>query len=357
MRLKTLRFRPMLILLLLPRRSPRSRVCRDRPGAPVQGRNQGGTTPGHPRRGWRVVRSGRHAVGTDRRGQPVGVCIPRVRPRRSFRRDRVFADRRCRRRLEHDTGARRTTRLQPPLLSLRPGDRDTTRPRPKLVVPRAAIRVGSVPSGRGCPGDRAARIRVCGMALRAQAESGDVRRSNSPGYRVRFLVGRRHDDDGRLRRQGAADRGGRLVALFWMFTSLVIISGFTASIASSLTLGALDGPVQNPDDLRRVRVATVSGSSSVDWLAKQGVAYTRRRTLTRRWPCCAKNGPTPWSTMLRSWTISFVPTHRDPCSSLIVDSIFIGTHSRFLPAAGDRAAQQGNPRITSDEAWRQQSWK
>jgi ABC-type amino acid transport substrate-binding protein len=69
--------------------------------------------------------------------------------------------------------------------------------------------------------------------------------------------------------------GGRLVALFWMFTSLVIISGFTAAIASALTIGALDSPIEGPKDLLGMRVATVSGSSSADWLADQGIAYSR----------------------------------------------------------------------------------
>jgi ABC-type amino acid transport substrate-binding protein len=68
--------------------------------------------------------------------------------------------------------------------------------------------------------------------------------------------------------------GGRLVALFWMFTSLIIISGFTAAIASALTLGALDSSIEGPEDLVELRVATVSGSSSADWLVKQGIGYT-----------------------------------------------------------------------------------
>jgi polar amino acid transport system substrate-binding protein len=68
--------------------------------------------------------------------------------------------------------------------------------------------------------------------------------------------------------------GGRLVALFWMYTSLVIISGFTAAIASALTVGALDSPIQGPEDVRGMRVATVAGSSSVDWLAGKGISYS-----------------------------------------------------------------------------------
>lgn len=60
--------------------------------------------------------------------------------------------------------------------------------------------------------------------------------------------------------------GGRTVALIWMFASLIVVSGFTASIASALTIGQLNSPIEGPDDLADHRVVTVTGSSSVGWL-------------------------------------------------------------------------------------------
>ena len=60
--------------------------------------------------------------------------------------------------------------------------------------------------------------------------------------------------------------GGRLIALVWMFTSVIIISGFTAQIASSLTLSRLGGEVRGPDDLPRVTVATVRQSAAAHYL-------------------------------------------------------------------------------------------
>jgi polar amino acid transport system substrate-binding protein len=68
--------------------------------------------------------------------------------------------------------------------------------------------------------------------------------------------------------------GGRLVALLWMFTALVVISGFTASITASLTVGALEGVVAGPEDLPDVRVGTVAGSTSVEYLTGENVAFT-----------------------------------------------------------------------------------
>jgi len=60
--------------------------------------------------------------------------------------------------------------------------------------------------------------------------------------------------------------GGRLVALVWMFASIIIISSFTAAIASSLTVGQLDSGITGPQDLYNARTGTVAGSSSEGYL-------------------------------------------------------------------------------------------
>lgn len=67
--------------------------------------------------------------------------------------------------------------------------------------------------------------------------------------------------------------GGRLVALVWMFAGLIIISSFTAAITSTLTVGALTGPVQGPEDLDRARVGTVTGSTSAAYLETRRVRF------------------------------------------------------------------------------------
>ncbi len=65
--------------------------------------------------------------------------------------------------------------------------------------------------------------------------------------------------------------GGRVIALIWMFTSIIIISSFTAAITSSLTVSELGGSVKELDDLRRVRVGTVKGSTSANFLNEQNI--------------------------------------------------------------------------------------
>ncbi|TVR48434.1 MAG: ABC transporter substrate-binding protein [Puniceicoccaceae bacterium] len=60
--------------------------------------------------------------------------------------------------------------------------------------------------------------------------------------------------------------GGRLVALIWMFTCVIIISTFTASITSSLTVGSLGSAIRGAEDLPRFRTSTLEGSTSEDYL-------------------------------------------------------------------------------------------
>ena len=73
--------------------------------------------------------------------------------------------------------------------------------------------------------------------------------------------------------------GGRAVALIWMFASVIMISGFTAAIASSLTVARLGAKVQGPDDLPRARVATVTGSTSEAYLVQRFLRHESFDTL------------------------------------------------------------------------------
>ncbi|MDX1705891.1 transporter substrate-binding domain-containing protein [Pseudidiomarina sp.] len=72
---------------------------------------------------------------------------------------------------------------------------------------------------------------------------------------------------------------GRVVAFIWMFTSVIIISSFTASIASSLTVGQLASQVESQDDLVNVRVSSVPGSYSAAWLERRNIGYQKYENL------------------------------------------------------------------------------
>lgn len=64
---------------------------------------------------------------------------------------------------------------------------------------------------------------------------------------------------------------GRAIAVVWMFTSVITVSGFTAAIASVFTVEQLGTRVQGPDDLPGLTVATVQASTSAEYLARQRV--------------------------------------------------------------------------------------
>jgi polar amino acid transport system substrate-binding protein len=66
---------------------------------------------------------------------------------------------------------------------------------------------------------------------------------------------------------------GRVVAIGWMIASVIAIAVFTAGITSSLTRRELQGVVHNVNDLRSVRVGSLAGSSTVDYLDRQRMSH------------------------------------------------------------------------------------
>ncbi|PTX43144.1 amino acid ABC transporter substrate-binding protein (PAAT family) [Christiangramia gaetbulicola] len=60
--------------------------------------------------------------------------------------------------------------------------------------------------------------------------------------------------------------GGRVIGVIWMFMAVIIISSFTAGIASSLTVKSINEEITNIQDLERFDVTTVKSSSSQELL-------------------------------------------------------------------------------------------
>lgn len=77
-----------------------------------------------------------------------------------------------------------------------------------------------------------------------------------------------------------ATLAGRIIGLVWMFAAIILISGFTAAIATSLTVKSLDMPVNGIDDLARVQVATVGASSSAEFLDSENIRYRSVANVT-----------------------------------------------------------------------------
>lgn len=64
---------------------------------------------------------------------------------------------------------------------------------------------------------------------------------------------------------------GRVVAIVWMFTSVVFVAYFTATVTTSLTVQQLYGTIQGPSDLPGKIVATTKGSTSAKYLSDRNI--------------------------------------------------------------------------------------
>lgn len=73
---------------------------------------------------------------------------------------------------------------------------------------------------------------------------------------------------------------GRLLALFWMFAAIILVSSFTASITSSLTIQELESNIHGPEDLNRLAVVGTVANTT-------GEAYLRNHNIN------VKTYPTP----------------------------------------------------------------
>ncbi|PXA05111.1 ABC transporter substrate-binding protein [Coraliomargarita sinensis] len=72
---------------------------------------------------------------------------------------------------------------------------------------------------------------------------------------------------------------GRFVGLVWMFAAIIIISGFTAAIASSLTVSNLESRIESLEDLRGERVGVLESSSAARFLKDERIRYRSYPTL------------------------------------------------------------------------------
>lgn len=74
--------------------------------------------------------------------------------------------------------------------------------------------------------------------------------------------------------------GGRIVGFIWMFTAIIVISFFTASIASSLTVTQLDSRIDGPEDLPFVRVGALEQSATLIYLGEERIGATSYTSIS-----------------------------------------------------------------------------
>ena len=66
---------------------------------------------------------------------------------------------------------------------------------------------------------------------------------------------------------------GRLLAVVWMVTSVIVFVSLTAALTSQLTLKHLRGPVNEEADLRDVRVGAIADTEATEYLSHEHIAY------------------------------------------------------------------------------------
>jgi len=69
--------------------------------------------------------------------------------------------------------------------------------------------------------------------------------------------------------------GGRLIALVWMFSAIIIISILTASIASTLTVRKIEDNKNTVYDFKEKRVGTIKNSATDKWLINNFYSYKK----------------------------------------------------------------------------------
>ncbi len=81
---------------------------------------------------------------------------------------------------------------------------------------------------------------------------------------------------------------GRVIALIWMFGSIVFVAYFTAAVTTSLTVRQLQGNIQGPDDLPGKKVATTTGSTAAAYLREQRARVSEFKQIEQAYAALQK---------------------------------------------------------------------
>jgi polar amino acid transport system substrate-binding protein len=69
---------------------------------------------------------------------------------------------------------------------------------------------------------------------------------------------------------------GKAIAIIWMFTAVIIISSFTASIASTLTITGLQTDIKNAEDIRLVEnISSVGATNGEFYLLQENIPISK----------------------------------------------------------------------------------
>jgi len=68
-------------------------------------------------------------------------------------------------------------------------------------------------------------------------------------------------------------RVGKSIGIIWIFTSIILLSLFTANASAIITTAKVESHIQTASDLKRSRVAAVSRSSGEEFLIREHIPY------------------------------------------------------------------------------------
>ncbi len=83
--------------------------------------------------------------------------------------------------------------------------------------------------------------------------------------------------------------GGRVVAVIWMFFSIILVTSYTAVITASFTVVELSGRVRSPRDLPAARVGALAQSETLEFLANEGIPVLPFKNLRQGLQAVAAN--------------------------------------------------------------------
>ena len=81
---------------------------------------------------------------------------------------------------------------------------------------------------------------------------------------------------------------GRIMAVLWMFTSVVFVAYFTANVTTAMTVQQLQGDIKGPEDLPGKQVATTTGSTSAMYLRQQNIQVSEFQKIEQAYDALLK---------------------------------------------------------------------
>jgi ABC-type amino acid transport substrate-binding protein len=83
--------------------------------------------------------------------------------------------------------------------------------------------------------------------------------------------------------------GGRVVAVIWMFFSIILVTSYTAAITASFTVDELGGRVRSPRDLPTAQVGALAQSETLEYLVNDGVPVLPFKSVSQGLKAVAEN--------------------------------------------------------------------